>query len=55
MGGQLLARPIVAMATAPGGYLEVAADGGVFAFGDAVFEGSTGAIILASPVVDIAG
>jgi hypothetical protein len=31
----------------------VAADGGVFAFGDAVFHGSAGALQLASPIVGI--
>jgi hypothetical protein len=32
----------------------VAADGGVFAFGDAVFKGSTGNIRLSSPIVAMA-
>jgi hypothetical protein len=32
----------------------VASDGGVFAFGDARFHGSTGAIRLASPVAGMA-
>ncbi len=31
-----------------------ASDGGVFAFGDAAFHGSTGAIALASPIVGMA-
>jgi hypothetical protein len=39
--------------TAPG-YREVAADGGVFAFGDAAFYGSEGGTTLNSPVVGIA-
>ena len=33
------------------GYWLVASDGGIFAFGDAVFHGSTGAITLNKPVV----
>ena len=33
------------------GYWLVAADGGIFAFGDAVFKGSTGAIKLNQPIV----
>jgi hypothetical protein len=33
----------------------VASDGGVFAFGDARYFGSTGAIKLAHPVVSMAG
>jgi hypothetical protein len=32
----------------------VAADGGVFAFGDARFFGSTGGVVLRSPVVGLA-
>jgi hypothetical protein len=32
----------------------VAADGGVFAFGDAAFEGSTGSQALARPIVGMA-
>ena len=35
------------------GYFLVAADGGVFAFGEAVFQGSTGAIKLNQPIVAI--
>jgi hypothetical protein len=44
------------MAPAPGGggYWLVASDGGVFAYGDAPFLGSTGAIHLAAPVVGMA-
>jgi hypothetical protein len=37
-----------------GGYWLVASDGGIFAFGDAAFFGSTGAIKLARPVVGMA-
>ncbi|MGQ0521567.1 MAG: hypothetical protein ACT4PX_10520, partial [Actinomycetota bacterium] len=36
------------------GYRLVAADGGIFAFGDAPFFGSTGAITLAKPIVGMA-
>jgi hypothetical protein len=41
------------MAATPtgGGYWLVASDGGIFAFGDAGFLGSTGAIQLSQPVV----
>src|SRR2546429_6384735 len=35
------------------GYWLVASDGGIFAFGDAVFRGSTGAMHLNKPVVGI--
>ena len=35
------------------GYWMVAADGGIFAFGDAAFLGSTGAIRLNAPVVSL--
>ncbi|MEO7836218.1 MAG: hypothetical protein ABIS21_01090 [Acidimicrobiales bacterium] len=41
-------------ATASGrGYHLVGADGGIFAFGDAVFSGSTAATRLAAPIVGI--
>jgi hypothetical protein len=45
------------MATTPdgAGYWMVATDGGIFAFGDAAFFGSTGSIHLNQPVVGIAG
>jgi hypothetical protein len=36
-----------------GGYWLVASDGGVFAFGDSAFYGSTGNIHLNSPIVGI--
>jgi hypothetical protein len=44
------------MASTPdgGGYWLVASDGGIFAFGDARFYGSTGAIRLSQPVVGMA-
>ena len=38
-----------------GGYWLVASDGGIFSFGDAVFQGSTGAISLVAPVVSVSG
>jgi len=36
------------------GYWLVAADGGIFSYGDAPFLGSTGAIQLAQPIVGMA-
>ena len=49
-------QPIVGIASTPdgGGYWLVAADGGVFTFGDANFYGSAGAIHLSQPVVGMA-
>ncbi len=49
-------EPVVGIAPTAdgGGYWEVASDGGVFAFGDAVFHGSMGGQHLAQPVVGIA-
>jgi centrosomal CEP192-like protein/calcineurin-like phosphoesterase family protein len=41
-------------AAAVGGYWLVARDGGIFAFGDARFQGSTGAIKLAKPIIGMA-
>ena len=51
-----LNQPIVSMATTPddGGYWMTAADGGVFAYGDAGFYGSTGDIHLNKPIVGMA-
>ena len=51
-----LNQPIVGMATTPdgGGYWLVAADGGIFAFGDAKFYGSMGAAHLNQPIVGMA-
>jgi len=37
-----------------GGYIQVAADGGIFAFGDAAFHGSMGGKSLNSPIVGMA-
>jgi hypothetical protein len=56
MGGAFLNRPIVGMASTPngGGYWLVAADGGVFSFGNARFYGSMGAIALNKPAVGMA-
>ena len=54
--GCSLANPIVGIAATPDGkgYWLVASDGGVFAFGDAHFNGSTGGLHLANPVVGMA-
>ncbi len=51
-----LNSPIVAMAATPDGkgYWNVAADGGIFAFGDAGFHGSMGGQPLVRPVVGMA-
>ena len=48
--------PVVGMAPTPDGkgYWLVAADGGVFTFGDAAFYGSEGGVTLNSPVVGMA-
>jgi hypothetical protein len=44
-------------AAAPGvpAYWLVASDGGIFAYGDAAFDGSTGSLRLAMPIVGMAG
>ena len=44
----------VAIAVAPSGYWTVAADGGVFSFGNATFHGSTGGMHLNQPIVGMA-
>ena len=51
-----LAAGLVGIASTPdgGGYWLVAADGGVFAYGDAGFHGSTGGMTLNAPVVGMA-
>ncbi|MFN8035711.1 MAG: hypothetical protein U0V73_07240 [Acidimicrobiia bacterium] len=56
MYGRSLNKPIVGMSpTADGlGYWFVASDGGIFAFGDATFLGSTGNITLNKPIVGMA-
>ncbi|MCZ7526384.1 MAG: hypothetical protein M5U14_08445 [Acidimicrobiia bacterium] len=48
----MLNQPINGMAPTPTnrGYWLVASDGGIFAFGDAGFFGSTGAIVLNQPI-----
>ena len=48
--------PLVGMATTPSGqgYWLVASDGGIFAFGDAAFEGSLGGHRLSAPIVGMA-
>ncbi|MGH9092338.1 MAG: hypothetical protein ACRDZR_13330, partial [Acidimicrobiales bacterium] len=65
MGGRALVAPVVGIAATPtgqgaapsgaasGGYVEVAADGGIFAFGDAAFYGSMGGRPLNEPVVGV--
>ncbi len=55
-GPMALNRPIVGMASTPDGkgYWLVAADGGIFTFGDAAFYGSTGGMTLNRPIVGMA-
>ena len=50
-------RPVVGMASTAdaAGYWLVASDGGVFAYGDAAFHGSTGGLPLDAPIVGLAG
>ena len=45
-----LAKPVVAAAASEDGYWMVAADGGIFAFGDAQFHGSMGGTPLNQPI-----
>jgi matrixin len=54
--GAGLARPVVGTASSRSGrgYWLVAADGGIFSFGDAGFHGSTGALALNQPIVGMA-
>ena len=56
MGGRPLDAPVVGMAAAPtgGGYWLVAADGGIFTFGNAGFFGSMGGKPLNQPIVGMA-
>ena len=53
MGAHHLNQPIVGMAATPdgNGYWMVAADGGIFSFGDAAYHGSMGAKHLNRPIV----
>lgn len=55
-GNTRLNHPVVGIAASPtgGGYWLVAGDGGVFAFGDASFFGSTGSLRLNEPIVGMA-
>ena len=48
-----LNQPVVGMAATPSGhgYWLVAADGGIFSYGDASFHGSTGSLVLNKPIV----
>jgi hypothetical protein len=56
LNGLMLNQPIVGMepTTSGAGYWQAAADGGVFALGDAGFYGSAGAITLNKPIVGMA-
>jgi hypothetical protein len=56
LGGTKLAQPIVGLAStvSGAGYWMVAAEGGIFSFGDAGFHGSTGHIALAKSIVGMA-
>ena len=56
MGGHPLNKPMVGMASTPDGkgYWLVAADGGVFSFGDAQFYGSMAGHSLNDPVAGMA-
>jgi hypothetical protein len=56
MGGSHLNSPITAIAANPSGtgYWLVGADGGVFSFGDAPFQGSMGGQHLNAKIVGIA-
>jgi len=52
----ILNAPVVGMASTPDGlgYWVVASDGGIFAYGNATFEGSTGAVHVNAPIVGVA-
>jgi beta-lactamase class A len=56
LADQTLNMPLTGMASTPdgGGYWQVAADGGVFSFGDASFQGSAANLALTEPIVGIA-
>ncbi len=53
MAGHRINQPMVGMSPTAdaGGYWLVSADGGIFAFGDAHFYGSTGSLRLNKPIV----
>ena len=53
-GGNLSGPAGVVITPPPPGYWMVAADGGIFSFGDANFYGSTGAMTLNKPIVGMA-
>ena len=55
-GNLVLNKPIEGIAATPDGqgYWMVAADGGIFAFGDVGFYGSTGSLVLNKPMVGMA-
>ena len=54
--GSNTAKPLIGIAATPSGsgYWLAAADGGIFAFGDATYQGSLGSTHLAAPIVAIA-
>ncbi len=54
--GLHVAKPVVGMEATPSGngYWLVASDGGIFSYGDATFNGSTGSIHLNQPIVGMA-
>ena len=56
MSRHALSAPVVGMAANPNGsgYWHAAADGGVFAFGEAPFDGSMAGAKLNGPIVGIA-
>ena len=51
-----LNRPIIGVAPTGdgGGYWLAASDGGIFAYGDALYSGSAGALTLSKPIVGMA-
>jgi hypothetical protein len=54
MGATHLNKPISGLVPGHDGYLMVASDGGIFAFGDVAFHGSLGAHPPTTPVVGAA-
>ncbi len=51
--GVPLGQGVASAATTPCGYWLVGSDGGIFTFGQAVFQGSTGSLVLQRPIVGI--